>query len=153
MGGATINITNRKARFRYEILNRYEAGLALKGSEVKSIRAGKISLAQAYCKFVSDELYLFDCHIASYPQAGTHERLSPTRPRKLLLHRSQLRRLQGQVATRGLTVVPLRVYDKGRRMKVEIGLARGKKAVDKRRTIKERDLEREARAYRRRRNL
>ncbi|MCD6282788.1 SsrA-binding protein SmpB [bacterium] len=153
MGSGTINITNRKARFKYEILDRYEAGLALKGSEVKSVRAGGISLAEAYCRFVQNELFLFDCHIAPYPQAGRHGVLPPTRPRKLLLHRSQLKRLQGQVATRGLTIVPLRVYDKEGRVKVEIGLARGKKAVDKRRTIKKRDIEREERTHRRKLRL
>ena len=153
MGSGTINITNRKARFKYEILDRYEAGIALKGSEVKSVRAGKVSLAEAYCRFVKDELFLLDCHIARYPQAGTHEVVSPTRPRKLLLHRSQLKRLHAQVATRGLTIVPLRVYDKDGRVKVEVGLARGKKAVDKRRTIKERDIQREERAHRRRLKL
>jgi len=153
MGSGTINITNRKARFKYEILDRYEAGIALKGSEVKSVRAGGVSLAEAYCRFVVDELFLFDCHITRYPQAGTHEVLPPTRPRKLLLHRSQLKRLHGQVATRGLTIVPLRIYDQDGRVKVEIGLARGKKAFDKRRTIKERDIEREERTHRRKLRL
>lgn len=153
MGSGTINIANRKARFKYEILDRYEAGIALKGSEVKSVRTGGVSLAEAYCKFVEDELFLFDCHIARYPQAGTHAVLPPTRPRKLLLHWSQLKRLHGKVATRGLTIVPLRIYDKEGRVKVEIGLARGKKAADKRRTIKERDIEREERTHRRKLRL
>jgi len=147
MGSGTVNITNRKARFKYEILERYEAGIALKGSEVKSVRAGKVSLAEAYCRFADNELFLLDCHIAHYPQAGTHGVLSPTRPRKLLLHRSQLKRLHGHVATRGLTIVPLRIYDKEGRVKIEIGLARGKKAVDKRRTLKERDIQREERTH------
>jgi len=148
MDGEKVNITNRKARFEYEILDTLEAGLVLKGSEVKSIRAGLVSLAEAYCKFVDGELFLFDCRISPYPQAGTHESIAPTRPRKLLLHRFQLDRLRGRVAQRGLTIVALRLYDRKRQMKLEIGLARGKKAADKRRVIKERDLEREARAHR-----
>ncbi len=147
MAGETVNITNRKARFQYEILETFEAGLQLKGSEVKSVRAGQVSLAEAYCKFEENELYLVSCRIAPYSSAGTHEELSPIRPRKLLLRRTELRRLLGRVTTRGLTIVPLRVYNKGRLMKLEIGLARGKKAADKRQAIKERDLQREAQAH------
>jgi SsrA-binding protein len=145
MPDVRINIVNRKARFEYEILDTYEAGVVLEGSEVKSVRAGKVSLAEAYCRFIETELFLVDCHITPYSQAGTHALLSPTRMRKLLLKRYELRRLNEKVTTRGLTIVPLRIYSHDRLIKVEIALARGKKLTDKRKTIRDRDLQREAR--------
>ncbi len=147
MAGEKVNIANRKARFQYEILEEFEAGIALAGSEVKSVRLGNISLSEAYCKFVDGELFLVDCRISPYKQAGAHTDLSPTRPRKLLLRAAQLKRLQQKVTTKGLTIVPLRVYNSGRLIKVEIGLARGKRVGDKRETIRRRDEEREARRF------
>jgi len=145
VAGEKVNIVNRKARFNYEVVSSREAGIALAGAEVKSIRAGRVSLQEAYCKFEDAELFLIDCHIAPYAQAGTHARLSPTRPRKLLLERSELTRLKSAVSERGLTIVPLKMYNRGPYIKMEIALVRGKKRVDKRRTIKERDLAREQR--------
>ncbi len=148
MTAEKVNIINRKARFNFEILEKYEAGIALVGCEVKSIRAGKVSLAESYCKFDDTELYLIDCHIAPYEKASTHNIYSPTRPRKLLMHKSELRRLRGKVTEKGLTIVPLRMYNDRHLIKVEIALARGRKKVDKRAEIKKRDLEREARRFR-----
>jgi SsrA-binding protein len=145
MADERVNIINRKARYEYEILDTYEAGIVLEGSEVKSVRAGKVSLAEAYCRFIGNELFLVDCHITPYAQAGTHSALSPTRSRKLLLKKTELRRLHGKVTTKGLTIVPLRIYASERLMKVEIALARGKKTADKRKTIRDRDLQRESR--------
>ncbi len=147
MAGDKVNILNRKARFNFEIIEIFEAGIALEGTEVKSIRAGRISLAEAYCKFRNAELYLLDCHIAPYERASTHCVVSPTRPRKLLLHKSQVKRLLGKVSEKGLTIIPLRVYNARHLIKIEIGLARGKKKVDKREEIRRRDMEREARRF------
>ncbi len=145
MANERTNIVNRKARYEYEILDAFEAGIALHGCEVKSVRAGKVSLAEAFCRFVGSELFLVNCNISPYPQAGTHAALSPTRQRKLLLNRAELRRLHSKVTTRGLTIIPLRIYNKASLMKVEIALVRGKKAADKRKTIRERELRRESR--------
>jgi len=141
---------NRRALHEFEILDRFEAGLVLQGSEVKSIRDGKASLAEAFAQFTGSELWLRSAHIAEYPMA--HQRNhDPLRPRKLLLHRRELDRLADAVAKGGLTVVPLALYLKDGRIKLEIGLARGKKGVDKRQSIKERDQKREmARAIRER---
>ncbi len=147
MSGEKVNIVNRKARFNFEILEKIEAGLVLEGAEVKSIRAGKISLAEAYCKFRDTELYLLDCHISPYERASTHKSISPTKPRKILLRKTQLRRLLGKVTERGLTIIPLRVYNVRHLIKIEIALARGKKKLDKREEIKKRDLEREVRRF------
>lgn len=145
MANDSINIVNRKARYEYEILDTFEAGIVLQGCEVKSVRAGKVSLAEAFCRFVGNELFLVNCNISPYPQAGVSQILSPTRQRKLLLNRAELRRLHGKVTTKGLTIIPLRIYSKGSLMKLEIALVRGKKAADKRKTIRERDLQRESR--------
>ena len=145
MVGEKVNIVNRKARFDYEVVSTWEAGIALAGSEVRSIREGRVSIREAYCKFDNGELYLVDCHIAAYAQAGSHVRLPPARPRKLLLKKHELRRLEGGVGAKGLTIVPLKMYNRGPYIKMEIALVRGKKRVDKRRAIKERDLAREQR--------
>jgi SsrA-binding protein len=145
MANNSINIVNRKARYEYEVLDTFEAGIVLQGCEVKSVRAGKVSLAEAFCRFVGNELFLVNCNISPYPQAGVNLSLSPTRQRKLLLSRAELRRLHGKVTTKGLTIIPLRIYSKGSLMKVEIALVRGKKATDKRKTIRARDLQRESR--------
>ncbi|MEJ2598108.1 MAG: SsrA-binding protein SmpB [Anaerolineales bacterium] len=135
--------TNRKARHEYFILEQMEAGLVLQGSEIKSIRAGKISLAEAYVRIDNgEEAWLVEAHIAPYDQASynNHE---PLRPRKLLLHKSQIRDLWDDIRQKGVTVIPLRVYLKDGRAKVEIALAKGKKQYDKRQEIARRDMERE----------
>ncbi len=134
--------TNRRARHEYFILERYEAGIALQGSEIKSIRAGQISLAEAYVRIDGQEAWLEDAHIAPYEQASifNHE---PRRPRKLLLHSSEIRRLWNTVRQKGVTVIPLSVYLKDGRAKVEIAVAKGKKLYDKRADIAKRDSQRE----------
>ena len=129
---------NRKARHDFEILEELEAGIMLVGSEVKSIRDHKVSLKEAFCQFKRGELYLMQAHIAEFVQAHARNHL-PLRARKLLLHRRELDRLRDAVKQQGLTIVPLAMYLKDRRIKVLIGLARGKKVHDKRAAIKERE--------------
>jgi len=136
--------TNRKARHDYEILDTYEAGLALTGSEIKSIRAGHVNLREGFVQARDDELWLLNVHIASYDQAGRFGH-DPLRPRKLLLHRKEINRIVARVQEKGLTVVPLVVYLTRGLAKVEIALARGKKHYDKRETLRERDSERQIR--------
>jgi SsrA-binding protein len=142
--------TNRKARHEYFILDTYEAGIALQGSEIKSIRAGKISLAEAYITIDDHEAWLVNAHIAPYDQAS-HFNHDPLRPRKLLLHRAEINRLWNQVRQKGVTIVPLRVYLKEGRAKVEIASAKGKKLYDKRAEIARRDVDREIQRQLRRR--
>ncbi len=137
--------TNRKARHNYHILEGTEAGIALTGSEIKSIRAGQVSLSDAYVRADNGELWLVNAHIARY-QASSYLGHEPTRPRKLLLHRKQIAELRSAVAEKGLTLVPLRLYLKNSLAKVEVALARGKKLYDKRETLlrraSDRDIER-----------
>jgi SsrA-binding protein len=134
---------NRRARHEYEISDTFEAGIVLTGTEIKSIRAGKANLADAYARVEKGEAWLIGAHIAPY-EAGNRYNHEPRRDRKLLLHRSEIDQLMGRAAAKGLTVVPLRLYltDKGR-AKVELGLARGKQLHDKRRAIAERDMRRD----------
>jgi SsrA-binding protein len=134
--------SNRKAGFEYFLLERTEAGMVLQGSEIKSIRAGQMSLAESYVQIDGREAWLVDAHIAPYEQASIYNH-DPRRPRKLLLHRSEIRRLWNQVRQKGLTIVPVRVYLKDGRAKIEIALAKGKKLYDKRETIAKRDIERD----------
>jgi SsrA-binding protein len=134
--------TNRKARHNFDILESYEAGLVLRGTEAKSLRAGLINFKDSYAEIRNQEAWLVGCHIAPYSH-GTDANHSPERSRKLLLHRREINRLLGKVAERGLTLVPLRLYFKQGRAKLELGLARGKKLHDKRETIRERDARRE----------
>lgn len=134
--------TNRKAKFEYFLLETYEAGLVLQGSEIKSIRAGRISLAEAYVRTDGQEAWLVDAHIAPYEQASINNH-DPKRPRKLLLHKSEIRDLWDSVRQKGVTIIPLRVFLKDGRAKVEIALAKGKKLYDKRAAIAKRDTERE----------
>jgi SsrA-binding protein len=134
---------NRKARHDYFIEESYEAGLALTGSEIKSVRGGRLNLRGGYARVVGDEVWLYDVHISPYEQSGTHFNHEPTRPRKLLLHRREISRILGQVERQGFTLVPLRVYFKGRRAKLELGLARGKKLYDKREDIAKREAKRD----------
>ena len=133
---------NRKARHDYELLERVEAGLVLTGTEVKSLRAGRAVLGQAYADVRDGEAWLHGAEIAAYDQ-GNRANHEPTRPRKLLLHRREIDRLYGQVREKGLTLVPTRLYFKDGRVKVELALARGKDTVDKRRALAERDARRE----------
>ena len=142
---------NRKAYHDYHIQESLEAGIVLKGSEIKSVREGKVNLSDAYAKPENGELWLHNSHIASYDAAGydTHE---PVRPRKLLLHRKEIDMLAGKVVQKGLTLVPLKLYIKHGVAKVELGVAKGKKVYDKREAIARRDAEREVeRALKRRR--
>lgn len=137
-----ILATNRKARFEYFLLDHFEAGIVLQGSEIKSIRARHISIAEAYVRILDDEAWLIDAHIAPYDQAS-HFNHEPRRPRKLLLHRKELNRLNKAVLSKGVTIIPTKVYLKNGRAKVEIALAKGKKRYDKRQVIAKRDVERE----------
>ncbi len=134
--------TNRKARHEYFLLETIEAGIELKGSEIKSIRAGQISLAEAFVRLDGQEAWLMDAHVAPYEQANRYNH-EPRRPRRLLLHSSEIRRLWNMVRQRGVTIVPTRVYLKHGRAKVEIAVAKGKKLYDKRAEIAKRDVERE----------
>ena len=143
-------IVNRKARFNYHILETVEAGIELKGTEVKSIRAGKVSLVDGFCRIRGGEIYLYGANISPYENAGyaVHD---PMRPRRLLLHSREIARLAGKVSQKGLTLVPTKMYFKRGWTKVEIGLAKGKQLYDKRESIKKRETEREMkRALRRR---
>lgn len=149
-GKVKVVATNRNARRNYTVLDTYEAGLELLGSEVKSLRDGKMELKDSYGDIRAGEAYLVGAHIAPYNYAyeGGHE---PERMRKLLLHRREIDKIWGALAEKGLTLVPLRVYFKDGRAKVEIGLARGKTTVDKRHTLRDREHQREMdRAARRR---
>lgn len=134
--------TNRKARHEYFILETYEAGIELKGSEIKSIRAGQISLAESYVRVENRQAFLVDAHVAPYIQANRFNH-DPRRPRRLLLHASEIRGLFDAVRQKGVTIVPLRVYLKEGKAKLEIGVAKGKKLYDKRHELAERDARRE----------
>ncbi len=133
---------NRKARFNYHILETFEAGLALKGSEIKSIRAGQVSLQEAYVRTNGKEAWLVGAHVAPYEQAGLFNH-DPNRERKLLLHQREIHKLWDEVRIKGMTIIPIKMYLKEGRAKVEIGLAKGKRQYDKRESIKKRDLARE----------
>ncbi|MBI4233084.1 MAG: SsrA-binding protein SmpB [Chloroflexi bacterium] len=137
----TITV-NRRARFDYAILDTYEAGLVLTGTEIKSVRAGRVNIRDAYAGPEGGELWLFNSHIARYDAASIHNH-EPTRPRKLLLRRDEMADLIAKVSRRGFTIVPLRLYIKGRVAKVELGLARGKRKYEKREAIIEREADRE----------
>lgn len=135
--------TNKKARFEFFILETFEAGLVLKGTEIKSVRSGQISLQEAYVRTNGAEIWLIGAHIAPYEHASAFQH-DPKRDRKLLMHKKEIRKLYDEVRIKGMTLVPIRVYLKGGRAKLEIGLAKGKKQYDKRESIKERDVERES---------
>ncbi len=136
---------NRKALHDYEVLETFEAGMVLVGTEVKSIRDGRVNLRDSYARVEGDELFVFNVHISPYSNRGyaDHE---PLRKRKLLLHRGEIRKLIGRTVEKGLTLVPLRMYLKTGRVKMAVSLARGKKMHDKRETIKRREADRETRA-------
>ena len=135
--------TNRQASFRFEFLDKLEAGIQLQGTEVKSVRDGGVQLKDAYASIRDGEVWLHNMHIAPYAPAS-RENHEPERPRKLLLHRREIDRLIGTTQEKGLTLVPTRMYFKGPRAKIEIAVARGKDVGDKRRAIKEREMKREA---------
>lgn len=149
--GIKVIATNRKARHEYFLLDTYEAGLVLKGSEIKSIRAGHISLAQAYVNVDGNEAWLVNAHIAPYNEASRNNH-DPLRVRKLLLHRKEIRKLSDKVRQKGATIIPLRIYLKDGKAKIEIALAKGKRHYDKREEIAKRDAQREMdRRYKQRR--
>jgi len=143
---------NRKARYDYEIMERFEAGIVLQGSEVKALRAGRANLKDSYAAIEGTEIFLHNCHIGPYPPAGPDNQHEPERSRKLLLHRREIERLRGKTLERGFTLVPLRIYFRGGRAKIELALGRGKRAYDKRdakrREAAERDIEQELRRRR-----
>src|SRR5918995_1110146 len=134
--------TNRRARYRFELLETYECGIELLGTEVKALREGKAQLGDAYAVIEGGEVWLRNVHIPPYPPAADQNH-DPERPRKLLMHRYQIERLIGRIQRRGLTLIPTRIYFKGPRAKVELALARGKEHRDRRREIAERDMRRE----------
>ena len=136
-----IVVTNRRARHEYELLDKVEAGIELQGPEVKSLRAGKVNLAEAFCAVDSDGIQLYNCHIAPY-QHGGYANHNPTRSRRLLLHKNEIEKFKKGTEQKGLTIVPLRIYFRDGWAKVEIALARGKKLHDKRRDIAERETKR-----------
>jgi SsrA-binding protein len=135
-------IVNRRARHEYFLLDSFEAGIALLGSEVKSLRAGHGNLQEAWIALKDGSAWLHGCHISPYAQANRNNH-EPLRVRRLLLHRSEIDKIQKAVQQKGMTAVPVRIYVKGRHIKVEIALAKGKKLHDKRETLKQRDAERE----------
>ena len=135
---------NRKARFEYDVLETFEAGLVLEGTEIKAMREGRANIGEAYAKPEGGEMWLHNAHIGSY-SAGGADGHDPTRPRKLLLHKAQILRLTGLIGEKGLSIVPLKLYLTRHRAKVELGLVRGRRLHDKRRAIIERLRDREAR--------
>ncbi len=143
--------SNRRARFEYEILDTFEAGMVLLGTEVKALRNGKASLGDAYAEIRRGEVYLLNAHIGAYEQAA-RANAPPLRARKLLLHRREIARLKGRVVERGLTLIPLKLYFKDGRAKVELALARGKRRYDKRQAIRQRENDRDLQRALRNRN-
>ena len=137
--------TNKKAFHDYFILEKFEAGISLLGTEVKAIREGRLNLKDSYALVQGGEAFLFHCHISPYSH-GNRENHDPTRTRKLLLHEKEIRKLIGKTQEKGLTLVPLRVYLKRGRIKVELGVARGKKLIDKRETERRKEADQEAKA-------
>lgn len=136
--------TNRKVYHDYEILETYEAGICLKGTEVKSLRDNRVSLTESMARVQNNEVFLFNCHINQYPY-GNIQNHEPTRIRKLLLKRQEINRLIGKTQEKGLTLIPLQLYFKRGKVKVELGLAKGKKLYDKRAVIKKKEHEKEIR--------
>lgn len=140
-----MEIKNRSAYFEYQIDDKYDAGMVLTGTEVKSIRSGKVSFNDSYCIFQQDELFVKSLHISEY-EMGTYANHAPVRDRKLLLHKKELRKMKAKIKEKGFTIIPLRIYfSESGKAKIQIGLARGKKLHDKRESIKQRDADREIR--------
>lgn len=142
--GKKIVATNRQARREFEIFDTIEAGMVLFGSEVKSLRNAQAQIAEAYCRIHDGEIWLNSCHISRYDHASAAFAHEPDRPKKLLLHKKEIFKLQSQIDQKGLSLIPLTLYFKNGRAKVELGLARRKNLVDKRRTIAQREADREA---------
>lgn len=142
--------TNPRAKFDYDILKTYEAGIVLTGQEVKSVREGHVSFKGAYATLKGGEVWLLNAHISPYKKAGKLQGYDPTASRKLLLHNREIAELIGKVQSQGLTLIPISLYTRGRRLKVELGLARGRKKYEKRAVIKKRAAEREIREQLRR---
>ncbi|HCU56741.1 MAG TPA: SsrA-binding protein [Anaerolineaceae bacterium] len=142
MDGIKIVARNRKAKFEYELLDSYEAGIELRGTEIKSIRAGQISLAEAYVRTNGKQAWLVGAHIAPYDQASAFNH-DPERERRLLLHKKEIQALFDSIRLKGLTIIPTQVYLKNGRAKVEVAVAKGKHQYDKRQSIKKRDMERD----------
>jgi SsrA-binding protein len=140
--GRKMISVNKEARFSYAIEDKYEAGLVLQGTEVKSLREGRVNLKESYARVKDGEIFLYNCHISEYSH-GNRQNHDPLRPRKLLLHRQEIKRLFGKVSQQGYTLVPLQLYFTHGKAKLEIGLGKGKKLHDKRQTIKERTAKRE----------
>ena len=132
---------NRKANYEYEILEKFEAGIVLVGTEVKALREGKVNLAESYGKLLKDELWLSDCHISEY-KFGNINNHDPLRKRKLLFNKREIRKIKKELTEKGLTFIPLKIYFKGSLIKIEMAVARGKKLYDKRESIKKRETER-----------
>ncbi len=145
MASEKVAATNREAYFNYHILETYECGIALTGTEVKSIREGRCNLKDSYGQVREGEAFLLNAHISPYSH-GNRENHNPTRTRKLLLHKPEIERLLGKVQEKGLTLVPTKMYFKNGRVKVELAVAKGKKLYDKRETERKREADREARA-------
>ncbi|WP_277287118.1 SsrA-binding protein SmpB [Sneathia sanguinegens] len=131
---------NKKANFDYFILDKYECGIALEGNEVKSIRAGKVSIKESYVKIMHSELYILNMHIKAYEFSNVNFKIDETRTRKLLVHKKEIRKLKEKIQEKGLTLVPLSVYTSGKYIKIEIALAKGKKNYDKRETLKQKAI-------------
>ncbi|MGH1491296.1 MAG: SsrA-binding protein SmpB [Acidimicrobiales bacterium] len=144
--------TNKQARRNYEITETFEAGIVLRGSEVKSLRESKVQISEAYARFEQGELWLVGLHISPYSRASSHHVSEPLRKRKLLLHRAELDRLNSKTEQDHLALVPMALYFKGNRAKLEVGVGRGRKTVDKRQMIAKRDADLEARRELSRRN-
>jgi SsrA-binding protein len=142
--GTKLVATNRQARRNYEVLETVEAGLVLRGSEVKSLRLGRVQLGDAYARIQGGEAWLVSLHIAPYEQSQAHSGHEPDRPRKLLLHREEIDRLRSRVDEQRLSLVPLSIYFKEGRAKVDLALARGRRTYDKRQLLAQRDADREA---------
>jgi SsrA-binding protein len=142
--GKRVVASNRKARHEYEIMETFEAGLVLKGPEVKSLREGKVGFQDAFARLEGGEVWLHSLHISPYEQANRYNE-DPLRPRKLLLHRQEIRKLVGKVEEKGLTMIPLEIYFRGSFAKVKVALARGRKLYDKREKLKRKTQENEAR--------
>lgn len=148
-GGRTPNIENRRARHDYAVEETIEAGIVLVGSEIKSVRAGRVNLTESYARIEGGEAWWYNANISTWPQAGTHYNHEPLRRRKLLLHDNEIMYLRGKVEQKGLTLVPLKLYFVRGRAKLELALAKGKKLYDKRDSMAEKDAERDIeRAFR-----
>ena len=142
--GSNINIKNRKAEFEYFLLTTYSAGIVLSGTEIKSVRAGKVNLSDSYCSFENNELWVHDLHISEYTH-GSYNNHDPKRDRKLLLNRKELKKIAAKLNEKGMTIIPTRMWiNENGYAKLDIAIARGKKMYDKRESIKEKDQRRES---------